>query len=454
MTTQPPRDDSAGPSPKAEQLAPRRSWWHSLPSWAFNLVAVAFAFGTYFCMYAFRKPFAAASFEGASWLGLDLKTVFVISQIIGYTISKYVGVKLISEVSRSRRWPMLLTLIALAEVALLGFALLPESLKPLAILCNGLPLGMVWGLVVRYLEGRQTSEFLLAGLSCSFIVASGVVKDIGRWLMGSYQVGEYWMPFCTGLLFLLPFIALATLLDQIPEPTAQDQAQRMQRRPMDAAARLEFFKRFLPGICLLLLVYLVLTAFRDFRDNYGIEMFAELGFADEPAIFTRTELPVALLVLLLMATLGRFKSHRAGLIAVFSVMAVGLALLGLSTLALQLGAIAGDTWMVLIGLGAYLAYVPFGSFLFDRIMAATRFVGTAVFAINLADAIGYTGSVGMQLYKDLVAGEASRLQFFIRVNYALALGGGLLLVLAGAYFVSRTRQTDSEPSSYSRTAPE
>lgn len=68
---------------------------------------------------------------------------------------------------------MLLTLIAIAELALLGFALAPTEFKGLALFFNGLPLGMVWGIVVRYLEGRRSSEFLLAGLSCSFIVASG-----------------------------------------------------------------------------------------------------------------------------------------------------------------------------------------------------------------------------------------------------------------------------------------
>ena len=35
-------------------------------------------------------------------------------------------------------------------------------------------------LVVRYLEGRRTSEILLVGLSCSYIISSGIVKDIGK----------------------------------------------------------------------------------------------------------------------------------------------------------------------------------------------------------------------------------------------------------------------------------
>ena len=44
-------------------------------------------------------------------------------------------------------------------------------------------LRMIWGLVVGELEGRQSSDVLLACLACSFILASGVVKDVGRYLM-------------------------------------------------------------------------------------------------------------------------------------------------------------------------------------------------------------------------------------------------------------------------------
>lgn len=60
------------------------------------------------------------------------------------------------------------------------FTVVPDGWRPLAMFLNGLPLGMVWGLVVWYLEGRRVAEVLLAGLSCSFIIASGAVKDVGR----------------------------------------------------------------------------------------------------------------------------------------------------------------------------------------------------------------------------------------------------------------------------------
>ena len=143
-------------------------WLASAPPWVLVFFALGAAFSTYFCMYAFRKPFSAGMYEGLTLLGtsVDLKTAFVISQIVGYTLSKYLGIKLCSEVTRGRRLCMLLGLVAIAQVALLLFAVLPLQLKVLALFANGLPLGMVWGMVVWYLEGRRTSELLLAGLSC------------------------------------------------------------------------------------------------------------------------------------------------------------------------------------------------------------------------------------------------------------------------------------------------
>lgn len=414
-----------------------------ISGWRLNLAASVLAFSTYFCMYAFRKPFAAGSYDTDGFAGLDLKTVFVISQVAGYTLSKFIGIKWVSEVTRTARLRMLLGLIVAAELALLGFGALPGVGKAAAIFLNGLPLGMIWGLVVRYLEGRRASEILLAALSCSFIVASGTVKDVGRWLM-TLSVPEYWMPATTGALFLLPFFVSARLLDGLPDPTLEDAAAREARPPMRGSERRQFFVKYLPGLLMLVVVYLGLTAFRDFRDNYGVELFQELGYADEPAIFSQTELPVAFLVMLVMSSLVTVQERVRGLLAVFSVMIAGLALIGVGTFALDATWISGQAWMVCIGLGAYLAYVPFSSFLFDRIMAATRFAGTAVFAVNVLDAAGYSGSVAMQLYKDLVATSATRLTFFRSVSYTLSGMGVALLVVAAFYFVDRSRRRAAE----------
>ena len=99
----------------------------------FNVYAIFAAFTTYFCMYAFRKPFAAASYEGTKFLGseIDAKTAFVIAQIIGYTISKFAGMKICSETGREGRGGLLVKLILAAWASLVLFAVLPQNLKVL-----------------------------------------------------------------------------------------------------------------------------------------------------------------------------------------------------------------------------------------------------------------------------------------------------------------------------------
>jgi len=433
---------------------PQRSitrWLASAPTPAFLVFAIVTSFSAYFCMYAFRKPFSAATYDG---LGLqlfgkdiELKTAFVVSQIFGYALSKVIGIKLCSEVTRRKRTVMLIVTIVLAELALLLFAVLPQNWKIVAIFLNGLPLGMVWGLVVWFLEGRRTSEMLLAGLSCSFIVASGAVKDIGIWLMNDHLVDQFWMPFGTGLIFLPPFLVSVWLLNQLPEPTREDVRARVVREPMKGADRWAFMKKFLPGLVMLLIAYFFLTAYRDFRDNFGKEIFEQLGYGtEEKAIFTRSELWVAFGVLGALALLNLVKSNRAGLVAAFGVMTTGAAMMGVGTLLHDAGKIGGLTWMILCGLGSYLAYVPYGTVLFDRLIASTRATGTAVFAIYLADSVGYTGAISVLLTKDLVAADTSRLEFFRYLTYFMSVLGVVLLVASCAYLLLCHEHSTEEPA--------
>ena len=124
---------------------------------------------------------------------MDLKITLVISQVIGYALSKFVSIKLVSELRAKHRVLALFSMIGCAELALVGLGALPAELKVLAIFLNGLPLGAVWGLVFGFLEGRRTSDLLGIGLSLSYIVASGAVKTVGRWVMAA-GISETWMP--------------------------------------------------------------------------------------------------------------------------------------------------------------------------------------------------------------------------------------------------------------------
>jgi hypothetical protein len=413
-----------------------REWLEGRSPTAFIVYAGLCSFTVYFCMYAFRKPFTAASFEDLSFLGSEvgLKTAFVLSQVVGYTLSKFIGIKYCSEIVKSSRARVLVGLVLIAELALLFFALVPEQWKILALFFNGLPLGMVWGLVVAELEGRRSSDVLLACLACSFILASGVVKDVGRYFMFDLGVSEWWMPAVTGLVFL-PLLCISTwLLSCLPSPTSEDVALRSERAPMTRQDRMRMLKAYPLGWFLLIGFYLALTAVRDFRDNFGQEILNDLGLGKVPGVFSSTEMVVAFGVMLTMAALNVIKDNRRGFIAAVWVMACGMVVLGGGTMLFRSSAISGVTWMILTGLGSYLAYVPFNTILFERLMAYTRFSGTAVFAIYLADAAGYTGSIVLQLGKDLWAANMGRQAFFESVTLWVAVIGFLVCLITPKAF--------------------
>ena len=147
--------------------------------------------------------------------------------------------------------------------------------------------------------------------------------------------------------------------------------------------------------------------------------------------------------MIVMALLNLAKSHRRGLLAVFAVMTAGMLLMGVATLLKDMDTIDGLWWMILSGFGAYLAYVPFGAVLFERIMASTKAAGTAVFAIYLCDAVGYTGSVGIQLYKDLGQPDLDYYQFLRLFTYAMAVVGTVLFFLSSIYFYRKSRAAAS-----------
>jgi hypothetical protein len=404
------------------------------PRWL-AIWAITAAFTAYFCMYAVRKPFAAAAFEGEVF-GMQLKIALVLSQVIGYALSKFIGIRLVSETPPQRRALTLIVLIAVAELALIAFGLLPPAGQVVAMFCNGLPLGAVWGLVFGFLEGRRTTELLGAGLSASYIIASGIVKSVGRSLMDA-GIPEAWVPPATGALFLPLFLLAVLALAKLPAPSRSDVDARTQRAPMDAAQRRAFFRRFAPGLIALTGLYVFLTAYRDFRDNFAAELFAQLGVLDA-SVFAKTESLVAASVLALLAAVFLIRSNRQALLVIHALMAAGVTLIAVATAGFSLGLIDGVTWMILNGVGLYLGYVPYGCVLFDRLIAATGVVATSVFMIYVTDAFGYLGSVGVLLFKHW-GPSLSWVAFMVRFSWLTALIGLLGFVISTVYFARVTR---------------
>ncbi|MBD2753547.1 DUF5690 family protein [Spirosoma validum] len=404
----------------------------------FVIFGATAAFCTYACMYAFRKGITAVTFEGMAFAGISYKIWLITAQVFGYAMSKRIGVKVVSEMSPGRRAVNLLLFIGLSEIALLGFALVPAPWNIIFLFLNGLPLGMVYGIMLGFLEGRRQTDAMVAGLTASFIFASGFVKTVALTIKSDWGVSEFWLPFVTGALFVVPLLISTYALTLLPPPTAEDQAQRTERKPMNASERRAFVKNFGPGLILLIVSYVLLSAFRDFRDNFGPEILRDAG-VENPGIFAKTETMVAVGVLMVMALLQRVKDNFRAFAFLNGIMLAGGLLVGFSTYAYSLNLLSAGNWFLLTGLGLYMGYVPCNGLYFERLVAAFRYVSTVGFIVTLADWYGYLGSVAVLLYKNFGHANISFREFFMYGGYILAVVYSVLVIASFSYFRRRYR---------------
>ncbi|MBX2943261.1 MAG: hypothetical protein KF860_13040 [Cyclobacteriaceae bacterium] len=433
---------SAMPLP-SETEHPITQWLRKSSGFTFALYTSLAAFCTYACIFAVRKTFGAGIYDDITFLGVDFKVWMVISQAIGYMISKFIGIKVVSESGSDNRGKEIFVALSIAMLAWLGFGLTPTPYNLVFMFLNGLPLGMVWGLMFGYLEGRKFTEVLGASLSVSFIFASGFAKTVASFVMVNWGVSNMWMPFTASLLFYIPMLLFLWLLNKIPPPNAEDEALRTKRVPMMGKDRMKFAMTFGPGLLLLVLTYTLLTVFRDLRDNFAADIWVELGYGDKPAIFTATELPVTIVVLVVIGSLMIIKNNYKAMIINHLIVLFGMILVGVSTFAFEKGWIGAPAWMVLVGMGLYFGYIQFNSIFFDRIIAAFKYISTVGFLIYLADSVGYVGSMGVLIYRSFGQANMSWLRFFMSTGYILSVAGSVLIILSLFYFKKKYKTWDN-----------
>ncbi|MFD2248100.1 DUF5690 family protein [Pontibacter ruber] len=399
-----------------------------------GLYAAVVVFLTYTMIFGFRKSFTVATFDGIEIAGYSYKTILVISQVLGYLLAKFYGIKYISELKRTGRGQVILLLTGIAWLSWLLFALVPLPYNIVFLFINGFPLGMLWGVVFSYVEGRRSTDFIGATLAVSFIFASGFVKSVGAWLMVEFSVSEFWVPFYTGLVFALPLLLFVYLMERIPPPSEEDVQLRTERSAMTEEDRKGFVKEFYAGIAACVLIYCFATIFRDIRDNFGAEMWKELGYFDQPAIFSKTETPITLIILVLIGSMVLIKNNYKALQTAHIFILIGFVVAGVSTSLFAANSIEPIWWMTLVGLGLYMVYIPFNAVFFDRLISTFKYTGNVGFLIYLADSFGYVGSVGVLFSKEIFRVQLNWVTFFSNSVIGLSVIGILLTVFSMVYF--------------------
>jgi hypothetical protein len=398
------------------------------------LWAALAGFGTYFCAYGVREPFKVATYSDIHPVfgGVSFKALILTTQVLGYTVSKFFGIRFIAEINPRQRAAALICLVAAAELSLVGFALVPAPWNAGVIFFNGLALGMVFGLVMGFLEGRRQSEAMLAGLCSSFVAAPGVAKGVGAWVM-SRGISEFWMPSVAGLFFFLPLIAFVFALKHVPRPNAGDLLARSERLPIGSNQRWALFRKYAAGFVLLMIGYLLLTVLRSVRGDFAAEIWIGLGVKAQAATFASSETIVAVVTLLLFSALVFIRNNHVAFFAAVSFSIAGFAIGAAALLAQRRGWITPFPFIVMLGIGMYLPYMAVHTTLFERLLAVTRDKGNIGYLMYLVDAFGYLGYVAVMLGEGYIH-HGSIMPLFIGCAWTCMVGGILAFILATLYF--------------------
>lgn len=405
--------------------------------WGVAIYAAVVTFLAYASVYGFRKSYTVGTFDGQTVLGLGYKEVLVIVQALGYMSSKFFGIRFISELKRFGRWKIIIGLVSISWLAWLLFAVVAPPFNILFLFMNGFPLGLLWGILFSYIEGRKTTDFIGAAMAVSFIFSSGFVKSVSQYIVIHWGITEQWMPFAAGAIFFPFLLIFVFMLEKIPPPTAEDIELRQKRISMTGKERRNMLKNFLPGIVLLVVLYVFLTILRDVRDNFVADMWKEMGYINQPSLFTKTETPTAIATLVLMASLIVIRRNYTAMVIIHWIVLAGFLIAGISSALFIGGYMSPVYWVTATGLGLYMGYIPYNCVLFERFIATFRLVGNVGFLIYIADSFGYLGSVGVILTKAIMKMVDKNVQWTVFYSHSVVgfcIVGTIGLLVSMNYF--------------------
>jgi hypothetical protein len=186
-----------------------------------------------------------------------------------------------------------------------------------------------------------------------------------------------------------------------------------------------------------------MVAFRSWRDFFASNIYTAL-LGHEPAawVFLLADWPGGVVSTLLVGSTVRVRSNRAALLWLHSITFAGGLMMGTAVL---LFAVAPQSFPPLVfiaavGIGLYTAFASLGSFMFERLMAASQTAGTAAFLIFVSDGCGYAGTIALLVRNGLTADHESAhelQQLFVTLTGAMAAAICGFSLLSGIYFAAK-----------------
>lgn len=381
-----------------------------MPDWIFVLWAGGTALLSYSLVYALRKPFTAAEFEGLQVFGMDYKIVVSIIQLLGYVNAKLLGIKYISELRPEGRLKFIIGSAALSEISLIAFGLLPMPYNIMALYFNGLSLGCMWGVIFSFLEGRRTTDILASIMGVSMALSSGVAKSLGLYTLNVLHVSEFWMPALIGAIAFPLLCFTGWMMTRFPQPTAADIASRSVRVTLNGHQRWALFRRFMPLLIMLFAANLLLTVQRDIKEDFivciiDVSTVSSWAFAQIDSIAT-------LVLLATFALLSTTYDHLKVLCILLVLSTCGMGTLAFLGANFEQVGLPTTIWLFLQSLCLDMAYLSFQTIFFERFIACFKIKGNVGFFIITIDFVGYLGTLALLLFKEFYASHIDWASFY------------------------------------------
>jgi hypothetical protein len=345
-------------------------------------------------------------------LGSDLLTTIGLAQMLGYSVSKIPATKVVAMVnSDAQRDQMLAACLIGGYLPMaFGIALCGPAGLAFGVFLASLPASWTWGVLVLYIEGRQATEAMVAAMSSAFIFGGGAARAVGAMLIagpsepgatdsGWLSASPQWMPAVVGGIGCIGSLLCLLLLRLAPPPSRKDVRVRSARTTMTLAQQRQFVQDVAPGVAMCVSIYVLVTAFRKFKDYFPRELFAAMlsGTGEampSPSTFFWTETPAAIISALILASMIRIKDSRTALLAMLGIQACGGIMMIGSTLLYEAGLISPATWWAVLSVALYGTYTCMGTALYDRLVSVMNRGGTCVFLVFISDGIAYVFVVG------------------------------------------------------------
>jgi hypothetical protein len=174
------------------------------------------------------------------------------------------------------------------------------------------------------------------------------------------------------------------------------------------------------------------------------DMWKETGYANQPAIFTMTETPTAILILIILGSMVLIRNNMKALKYAHYFILLGFIITGLSSWMFVNHIMSAFTWLSLTGLGLYMTYIPFNCIFFERLIAGFRYPGNVGFLIYVADSFGYLASVCVLVTKEIAHVKLLWTSFYSHGVMILSIIGIGLTIFSLTYFSAKHKRLETQ----------